>query len=79
MAQSRVELRRFKTSDNRGNEVAVIAVKQTSLRRAASGRLIDASPPFTIFELPNGEPVNRREDGTYEVARTGQVLREVVG
>jgi hypothetical protein len=77
MAQGRAQLRRFKATDDRGGEVIILEIKPTNFRRAANGRLIDNSPQYTIFELMDGEPVNRREDGTYEAVNTGQILREI--
>lgn len=77
MALGRAEIRRFKAADDHGTEVTILEIKPTNFRRAASGKLIDISPPFTTFELTDGEPVNRREDGAYEVVGTGQILREI--
>ena len=77
MPQGRVELRRFKAADDQGRAITVIEIKPTSFERGINGELIDLSPRYTIFELPDGEPVNRRKDGTYEVVNTRQILREI--
>jgi hypothetical protein len=77
MALGRAEIRRFKAADDHGNELTILEIKPTNFRRTVNGNLIDLSPPYTIFELIDGEPVNRRKDGTYEVVRTGQGLREI--
>jgi hypothetical protein len=78
MPQGRVEIRRIKAIDDQGNEVTIIEIKPTDFRRTVNGQLVDVSPPYTIFELADGEPVNKRHDGAYEVVRTGEVLREIV-
>ena len=77
MAQRCVVVRYIKAVADDGSDVTIVEIKPTDFQRTINGGLVDMAPPFTIFELTNGEPVNHRQDGTYEVVRTHQILRKI--
>lgn len=69
---------RFTARNSTGHAV-VVEQFGVSLGEDAIGGIVWSHPPSTAFRLENGEPVERVEESTYRVVRTGELLRREEG
>lgn len=50
-----------------------------SVREDAIGGMMWSHPPSTAFRLESGEPVERVEESSFRIVRTGELLRREEG